>query len=112
MRAVIEPALRAVCAARGWGLVELNVRTEHIHAVVSGTVKPETILTSLKAAATRELRRAGLVQPEQTVWARHGSTRYLWSEEDVSAARDYVLNHQGADLPGSQWRKWRDVGAD
>ena len=46
------------------------------------------------------------------MWARHGSTRYLWNEEDVLAVRDYVLNHQGADLPGSKWRMWRELGAD
>ncbi len=109
MRAVIESAIRSVCHDRGWLLAELNVRTEHIHVVVSGMTKPERILTALKAAATRDLRVAGLLTPDEKMWERHGSTRYLWSDDDVVAAREYVLNHQGADLPGSQWRKWRDV---
>jgi hypothetical protein len=32
-------------------------------------------------------------------WADKGSKRYLWNEESLAAAIDYVLNEQGDDLP-------------
>ena len=28
-------------------------------------------------------------------WARHGSTRYLWKDDDVKAAVKYVVEEQG-----------------
>ncbi|MEX2261154.1 MAG: hypothetical protein WD696_04345 [Bryobacteraceae bacterium] len=31
-------------------------------------------------------------------WARHGSTRYLWTTEEVSAAISYVVSRQGDPL--------------
>mgnify|MGYP003694610209 CR=1 FL=1 len=56
-------------------------------------------MTSFKAYATRRLRENGLVGPTQKVWARHGSARYLWTEEHVSMAVDYVVKRQGGELP-------------
>jgi hypothetical protein len=52
-----------------------------------------------QAYATRKLREYGVVEPDQKVWARHGSTRYLWTEEHIAVAVDYVVNGQGGDLP-------------
>lgn len=54
----------------------------------------------LKSWATRYLRNEGLAGPEQRVWARHGSTRYLLSEQDILDASTYVLDGQGRDLGG------------
>lgn len=56
-------------------------------------------MNSFKADATRRLREYGLVEPTQQVWARHGSTRYLWTDEHVAMAVDYVINGQGGELP-------------
>ena len=55
-------------------------------------------MTSLKAWGTRRLVARGLVNRGSPVWARHGSTRYLWRENHVEAAVDYVLNQQGEAL--------------
>ncbi len=56
-------------------------------------------MDSFKAYATKALRAAGLAAVEQSVWSRHGSTRYLWAEEHVVAAVEYVDNGQGGELP-------------
>jgi hypothetical protein len=53
---------------------------------------------TLKAWATRRLRDAGLEPRSGPVWARHGSTRYLWNERDIEAACWYVLH--GQNKPG------------
>ena len=47
------------------------------------------------AYATRHLREAGLLRQDAKAWARHGSTPYLWTEEEVQRAIDYVINGQG-----------------
>jgi hypothetical protein len=56
-------------------------------------------MDSFKAYATKALRASGLVGRDQKVWSRHGSTKYLWSEDQVAMAVDYVVNGQGDDLP-------------
>ena len=97
-RTAVEIAIRGVCAHRGWVLYAINVRTNHVHAVVSAACKPEKILNDFKAYATRGMRAAGLWKRATTLWAEKGSRRYLWKEKSVARAIDYVLHHQGNDL--------------
>jgi REP element-mobilizing transposase RayT len=94
-RVVVEQAIREVCEHRGYGLLALNVRTNHVHSVVTAPCRPEQVMDTLKAYATRRLRETGLLDPKTKPWARHGSTPYLWTEETVEKAIDYVINGQG-----------------
>jgi len=59
-RLVGESAIRETCAKRRGQLWIVNVRTNHVHAVVSANKKPEAILSAMNANATRALREAGL----------------------------------------------------
>ena len=95
---VVQDALEDVCERRGWVLLAVNVRTNHVHAVVAAEVAPEVVLNSLKAWATRRLREAGLLAADAQAWSRHGSTVHLWSDKQVAAAQDYVLHGQGGPL--------------
>ena len=85
-REVIDTAIRDVCVHRGWTLHALNVRTNHVHLVVSTGSTPEQMMTSLKAWCTRRLRQAGLIPEGIKPWSRHGSTRYLWQIHEIEAA--------------------------
>ena len=96
-RPIVEQAVREVCRYRAYLLRAINVRTNHVHAVVSATCKPEPILMAFKAYSTRALRNSGLLEADLMPWARHGSTVYLWKERDVSEAMSYVL--LGQDKP-------------
>ena len=93
-RPMVDAAIRATCEYRAWRLSALNVRTNHVHAVIAAPVDPAIILQACKAAATRAIREAGVAKAEGRVWTRHGSTRWLWNERDVSAAWEYVVNRQ------------------
>lgn len=97
-RHVITDAVHGVCEYRAWALHALNVRTNHVHVVVSTNGTPEVAMNTLKAWSTRRLREAGLAGPEERLWARHGSTRYLWNEKDLEDAVEYVIEGQGPDL--------------
>ncbi len=94
-RVVVEDAIREVCEHRKYGLFAVNVRTNHVHSVVTASCKPEHVMDTFKAYATRRLREAGLLGHDIRPWARHGSTPYLWTEEAVERAIDYVINGQG-----------------
>ncbi len=98
-RSIVEQASRDVCSFRGYGLLAINVRTNHVHSVVASARKPEIVMNAFKSNATRELRAAGLISTDQQVWSRGGSTRYLWKPSHVEGAVDYVLHGQGDDLP-------------
>jgi len=97
-RRCVDRTIREVCAYRGWPLHELNVRTNHIHGVVAAGCSPERVMNDWKSWCTRRLVEAGLVVRGSRVWARHGSTRYLWDAKAVEDASRYVRDAQGPDI--------------
>ena len=94
-RVATQAAVIEVCQYRMWELFALHVRTTHVHAVVTGQGNPEKMIADFKAYATRRLRRENLNRSTDKIWAGHGSTRYLWTQQHVEEAVDYVLNRQG-----------------
>ena len=98
-RKSVEFAIRDTCTKRQWSLPALNVRTNHVHSVVSANRKAGLVLNAFKANATRQLRQDGLWTYPFSPWADKGSKRNLWNEQSVARAIDYVLNGQGDDLP-------------
>ena len=97
-RAVIETAIKELCEQRKYYLQAINLRSNHVHTVVSVQDKPERIVDAFKAFATKKLREENLVSKELKVWSRGRSRRYLWKPRHVELAIDYVLYGQG-DLP-------------
>jgi len=103
-REAVEEGLRETCDVRGWTLRAINVRTNHVHTVVTADRRPELVMNAFKANATRKMVEGLVWQPGAKPWSRHGSTRYLWSENSVSRATDYVINCQGDELPNfDEW---------
>ena len=95
----VERAIRETADIRKWWLQAINIRTNHVHTVVSANRKPGLVLNAFKANATRQLREDGLWSYEFSPWADKGSKRKLWNEQSVVRAIDYVINGQGNDLP-------------
>ena len=99
-RASVEKAIGDTCSHRKWQLYACNVRTNHVHSVISiGSKKPELALNALKANATRQMREDGNWQTSHSPWVDRGSTRYLWTERSLAMAIEYVLHGQGDELP-------------
>jgi REP element-mobilizing transposase RayT len=94
-REIVLASIRQSCAYRRWELIAAHVRSNHIHAVVTATIAPEKVLSDLKAYASRRLTEKGFDDRARKRWARHGSTRYLWTDEAVLDAVEYVVNGQG-----------------
>jgi REP element-mobilizing transposase RayT len=93
-----EAVLRAMlerCSSNRWWALAIHVRSNHVHLVIDAEVRPERIMNDLKACASRFLNQNGLDEPTRKRWARHGSTRWLWRPEEVSAAIRYVVDGQG-----------------
>lgn len=98
MRDLVRRAFVDQCHHRGWELIETAVRSNHAHTIVGyAPVGPDRITLELKGRATRWLREARLVATDAEVWVVGGSKRYLWNDEDVAAAVEYVRD--GQDMP-------------
>src|SRR2546427_5632499 len=89
-RSAVKSAISETCTIRHWQLWTVNVRTNHVHAVVTANKKPDAVLSALKANATRAMREAGLWTSELSPWEFRGSKKYLWDEKQLADAIAYV----------------------
>jgi REP element-mobilizing transposase RayT len=97
-RGSVDQAIRETCRIRKWHLQALNVRTNHVHTVVTANNKPGRVLNAFKANATRQLRQDQLWCHLFSPWADKGSEIRLWNERSVATAIAYVVDGQGEDL--------------
>lgn len=86
-------SIRRTCEYEQFLLHAAHVHSNHAHVVADADCPPETLLGKLKAYASRALNQADGAKRKR--WARHGSTIWLWTPQDVDMAVDYVVNHQG-----------------
>jgi REP element-mobilizing transposase RayT len=93
-REVVDSAVHETCVAKGWTGLAVNARSNHVHVVVVADAPPERVMVALKAWATRRLRESGRIASGSRVWTRHGSTRYLWTDQDLDDVCGYVLDGQ------------------
>ena len=99
-RGLVTRTILGHCTIRGWTAHALNVRTNHVHIIVTcPSCRPEVAMNQFKSWCTRHLREAGLVSMATQVWTHHGSTRYLNSEASLAAAMDYVVYGQDRHVP-------------
>ncbi len=97
-RQIVSIALQRACFHRNWNLLASHVRATHVHAVIAAHHSPEHVMNALKGYASRDLNRMMVDEPDCRRWARHGSTRYLWSSDMISAAIKYVICEQGTPM--------------
>ena len=97
-RRAVELGIRETCDIRKWTLWAINVRTNHVHTVVSANCRPKRIAIAFKANATRKMREAGTWPSGRSPWVRRESKKYLWTEKDLMDAIAYVLYDQGEPL--------------
>ena len=94
-REIIAKTITEVCTHRHWIVHVQNVRTNHVHVIVSAPdTPPEKIMNNLKAYSTRRLREANLLPPDTKLWSRHGSTPHLYDQPALLSAIHYVTKLQ------------------
>jgi REP element-mobilizing transposase RayT len=93
-QAVLEGIIHR-CNREDWPLLAAHVRTNHVHVIVQSENTPEFVMTQLKSAASRRLNQLGFDDKTRKRWARHGSTRTLFSADAVQQALSYVIYGQG-----------------
>ena len=87
-----------VAEKRGWSILAAHVRTNHAHVVVQADRLPERVMNDFKAAASKKLNEAYPAERDRKRWTRHGSTRWVKTEDGLEAAIRYVLEEQGVPM--------------
>ena len=96
-REIVLQTILEVARHRGWTLWAVHVRSNHVHIVVTADARPEKVMSDFKAYASRRLREQFDEPGDRTRWTQHGSTLYLWSDEQVGAKVEYIYGkHSGA----------------
>jgi REP element-mobilizing transposase RayT len=100
-RALVEQTITAHCRIRGWILHAVNVRTNHIHAVVSANRDPNDVRDQFKAWCSRKLSdHAGLTKSiAKKAGRRHwftegGDIQVIETDEHLENAVRYVVELQ------------------
>jgi len=94
-RRIVLEAILEVCRYRHWNAYAVHVRTNHVHAVVSGKSPVERIMNDFKIYGTKALKKDASPPLPGKLWTRHGSTRYLWNQQELPDAVCYVRDRQG-----------------
>lgn len=106
-RFVVDATIREVTNHRRWTLHSLNVRTTHVHMVVTAPgYTPERAMNDFKSYATRRMVEARVLPANTKAWCRHGSTKYIDTPESFGLAMRYVVDEQGTPLPMSCPEGW------
>ena len=100
-RQLAEETIRKHCEIRKWELHALNIRTNHVHLVITAPVVPEKVMSQFKAWCSRRLnenlqpaRIASEDDLAQKWWTKHGSTKWINDESYMRNAIRYVLEGQ------------------
>ncbi len=93
-RSVVEEACRKHCEHRGWTLIAVAARTNHVHVIVISDTVPDITRNQLKANCTSELRRQAQPLNVSRTWARLGDVEILDTDEEIEACYAYVTEAQ------------------
>ncbi|QDT38934.1 transposase [Stratiformator vulcanicus] len=92
-RRIAESAIREHCEVVNWSVHALNVRSNHIHIVMTAVGKAgDRVMSSLKSYATRGLK--SVISNRKKFWTRGGSARVLWDDFAFENAVRYVIEDQ------------------
>jgi REP element-mobilizing transposase RayT len=95
-RAIVDKVIVDHCRIRNWVLHARNVRTKHVHAVVSANVDGATVREQLKAWASRRLSEfAGLARAKDSEgakkwWTQKGNIEEIWKDRHLESVVLYV----------------------
>lgn len=100
-QAIVRKTFRKHCSIRGWRIHALNVRSNHVHLVVTADCSWEVVRDQIKAWCLRRLSdAAGLTEPvAKKAGRRHwftegGDAEYIDSQEYLVNAIFYVNEKQ------------------
>jgi REP element-mobilizing transposase RayT len=104
-RELVRDAIVGLAIEKGWRLLAVHARSNHVHVVIWADRDPGRLMTDLKSRASRELARAGYEDSDRRRWTRHGSTKHLFTDAEVERKIEYALDEQGSPMAVYDGRK-------
>ena len=92
-REIVLQTIISTSQMYSWDLHALHVRTNHVHLLITTNESVEKVLTKFKITCSEQLNY--IEQKKLPRWARHGSTRYIFKEQNFYNALNYVIHEQG-----------------
>jgi REP element-mobilizing transposase RayT len=94
-RAILDARLVELCDLGGWQLHSRNVRTNHVHLVVSAPLDRKVLRAKLKAGCAMTLSTHAGIQPADKKGAKKwftqkGNIVEIWTERHLQAAIRYT----------------------
>jgi hypothetical protein len=98
-RDAVDAVIVRHCAIRGWVLHARNVRSNHVHVVVSAGIAGDVVRAQLKAWCSRRLsEQAGMIGAGKNGQARwfseRGDVAYIDDDDQLRDATTYVNEYQ------------------
>ena len=95
MRRAVATAIQKTCSEFGWELHALEVRSNHVHVVISAhNISTGKAIGLLKVRSRRALEVTVSGVRRQRWWTKDGSKRILKSQPSLDAAIQYVINQE------------------
>ena len=89
-KGIVEETIRQHCILRNWFLHAVNVRTNHVHVVVTAAgYAPATVRDQFKSWCTRKLKAAG--ECRTNYWTEGASCRWINHQTELEATIEYVV---------------------
>ena len=102
-RAIVQQTIIDHCRIRGWELHAVNVRSNHVHVVVSAEIEPKGIRNQFKAWCSRRLsEHAGLSETvaknagRRRWFTEGGDIEFIDDDKHLQDAMKYVVEGQDA----------------
>ncbi len=93
-RDTVERVCQEHCDVRGWTLLAVSARTNHVHVVVHADAVPKKVRDQLKANCTRGLRQQADPLDRAKTWTKGGDIEVLDTDKDIEASVIYVTEAQ------------------
>jgi REP element-mobilizing transposase RayT len=90
----VDVVCRAHAILRGWTIHALNVRSNHVHVVVTSDKAGRVTRDQFKANTTRVLREPPNPVDRNHFWTRGGDCREITDDAALAAVVEYVTNRQ------------------
>jgi len=90
-RNLVEETIQAHCAYRGWNLLAVNCRTNHVHVLVNTSdVAIDVPRTQFKAWATRKLKEK--TPDRKHWWTERGWDVFIDDDDSLARVHEYIRN--------------------
>ena len=97
-RETVLQSIIDTCNYSQWHLYAAHVRSNHLHIVLKSEKEPEKIAISLKAYATRYLKKHYPQLMRERFWSQGASTGYIYQSDFLFRAIQYAIEEQGKEM--------------